>query len=517
MYPGSHAQSTPEKPAVIMAGSGRVVTYRELDEHSAKFARVLYDAGLRPGDVLALLSDNAPECFELYWAAMRSGLYITAMNRHLGAEELAYIVQDSGARALVASASLSSVAEALVPLTPEVERRFVFGGEITGYESYVGALETAGPRLIDQPRGAEMLYSSGTTGKPKGVRTPLPDRQVDDPGDLLVTLFQKMYGLDSDDVYLSPAPVYHAAPLRWCGVFHALGATVVMMEKFDAEAALRSIQHYQVTATQMVPTMFVRMLKLPAQVRESYDVSSLKVAVHAAAPCPADVKRQMISWWGPILHEYYSSTEGNGATFIDTEQWLRKPGSVGRSALGPIHICDDSGNELPNGEVGLVYFEREELPFVYHNAPEKTRSAQHPQHPNWTAIGDVGYVDDDGYLFLTDRKSFMIISGGVNIYPQEVEDVLVLHPAVHDVAVIGVPDPEMGEQVKAVVTPGDGIDPDTDLEQELIEHVRGRVAHYKAPRSVDFVDELPRTSTGKLVKRKLRERYEEQAVARTNS
>lgn len=343
------------------------------------------------------------------------------------------------------------------------------------------------------------------------MRLPLPERQVDEPGDLLVSLFQRMYGLDSDDVYLSPAPVYHAAPLRWCGVFHALGATVVMMEKFDAEAALSAIEHYRVTATQMVPTMFVRMLKLPDEVRESYDVTSLKVAVHAAAPCPPDVKRQMISWWGPIIHEYYSSTEGNGVTFIDTEQWLRKPGSVGRSALGTIHICDDDGNELKNGEVGLVYFEREELPFEYHNDPEKTRSAQHPRHPTWTTIGDVGYVDDEGYLFLTDRKSFMIISGGVNIYPQEIEDVLVLHPGVHDVAVVGVPDSEMGEQVKAVVTSANGVEPGPDVERELIEHVRARVAHYKAPRSVDFVDELPRTSTGKLVKHKLRERYEEQA------
>lgn len=511
MYPGEHAQWAPEKAAVIMAGSGRVVTYRELDDRSAKFARVLHDAGLRRGDVLAVLSDNAPECFELYWAAMRSGLYITAMNRHLGAEEVAYIVRDSGARALVASAALSSVAQDLVALTPQVQRRFAFGGDIPGHDSYVGALEGAGARLTDQPRGAEMLYSSGTTGKPKGVRLPLPERQVDEPGDLLVSLFQRMYGLDSDDVYLSPAPVYHAAPLRWCGVFHALGATVVMMEKFDAEAALSAIEHYRVTATQMVPTMFVRMLKLPDEVRESYDVTSLKVAVHAAAPCPPDVKRQMISWWGPIIHEYYSSTEGNGVTFIDTEQWLRKPGSVGRSALGTIHICDDDGNELKNGEVGLVYFEREELPFEYHNDPEKTRSAQHPRHPTWTTIGDVGYVDDEGYLFLTDRKSFMIISGGVNIYPQEIEDVLVLHPGVHDVAVVGVPDSEMGEQVKAVVTSANGVEPGPDVERELIEHVRARVAHYKAPRSVDFVDELPRTSTGKLVKHKLRERYEEQA------
>ena len=352
-----------------------------------------------------------------------------------------------------------------------------------------------------------MLYSSGTTGRPKGVKLPLPDQQVDETGDLLTGLFQKMYGFGPDDVYLSPAPVYHAAPLRWCGVFHAIGATVVMQEKFEPETALEAIQRHRITATQMVPTMFVRMLKLPEDVRTAYDVSSLKTAVHAAAPCPAEVKRQMIAWWGPIIHEYYSSTEGNGATFINTGEWLRKPGSVGRSALGHAHICDDSGRELPVGEVGLVYFEREELPFEYHLDPAKTKEAQHPDHPQWTAIGDVGYLDDEGFLFLTDRKSFMIISGGVNIYPQEIEDLLTLHEKVVDVAVIGIPDAEMGEQVKAVVQVTPGVPTGPELERELIGYVRARIAHYKAPRSVDFVDELPRTPTGKLVKRTLREQY----------
>lgn len=507
MYPGIHARTTPDKPAVIMAESGRTVTYRALDDNSAKLARVLYDAGLRRGDVVALLSDNAAECFEVYWAAMRSGLYVTAINRHLSAAEVAYIVADSGARALVASGSLAEVAAAIVATTPGVERRYVFGGTAEGHESYAAALATAGPPLERQPRGAEMLYSSGTTGRPKGVRLPLPDHQVDEAADILTPLFQRLYGLTADDIYLSPAPIYHAAPLRWCGVFHALGATVVVMEKFDAERALQTIERYAVTVTQMVPTMFVRMLKLPEDTRRKYDTSSLRVAVHAAAPCPADVKRKVIDWWGPIVHEYYGSTEGNGVTFIDTEEWLRKPGSVGRSALGPVHICDDEYRELPPGEIGLIYFERERLPFEYHNDPEKTRAAQHPDHPNWTAIGDVGYVDEDGYLFLTDRKSFMIISGGVNIYPQEVEDVLALHPKVFDVAVIGVPDPEMGEQVKAVVQATPGAETGPGLERELIDYVRERIAHYKAPRSVDFVDELPRTPTGKLIKRSLQERY----------
>lgn len=517
MYPGTHALTTPDKPAVVMAGSGQVVTYHELDERSAKFARVLYDAGLRRGDVLAMLSENAPECFELYWAAIRSGLYITAINRHLGPDEVAYIVQNSGARAVVASATLQEVAEAIVPLTPGVRRRYAFGGELAGHQDYQAALATAGPRLAEQPRGAEMLYSSGTTGRPKGVRLPLPNHAVDEQPDMLVPLFQRMYGFNADDVYLSPAPVYHAAPLRWCGVLHAVGGTVIMMEKFDPERALAAIQRYRVTATQMVPTMFIRMIKLPDEVRQRYDVSSLRVAVHAAAPCPAEVKRRMIDWWGPIIHEYYGSTEGNGATFIDTQQWLRKPGSVGRSALGPVHICAEDGRELPSGEVGLVYFERDELPFEYHDDPAKTKAAQHPDHPNWTAIGDVGYVDDEGYVFLTDRKSFMIISGGVNIYPQEIEDLLSLHPKVDDVAVIGVPDEEMGEQVKAVVKAAPGVATGADLERELIGYVRDRVAHFKAPKTVDFVAELPRTPTGKLVKRILRERYQTAATASVSS
>jgi fatty-acyl-CoA synthase len=507
MYPGNHVRTNPDKPAVVMAGSGRALTYRQLDDRSAQFARVLHDAGLRRGDVLAMLSENTLQCFELYWAAIRSGLYVTAINRHLSPDEVAYIVNDSGARALAVSATLAPVAEAILDRTPQVERRYAFGGPVVGHENYETALQAADEPLQDQPRGAEMLYSSGTTGRPKGVRLPLPDGQVDESPDLLLPLFQKMYGLTERDVYLSPAPIYHAAPLRWCAVFNALGATVVVMEKFDAEDALQAIERYQVTVTQMVPTMFVRMLQLPDDLRARYDTSSLKAAVHAAAPCPVEVKQRMIDWWGPILHEYYGSTEGNGVTFIDTAQWRRKPGSVGRSALGPVHICDDEGRELPPGEVGLVYFEREQLPFEYHNDPAKTKAAQHPNRPHWTAIGDMGYVDEDGYVFLTDRKAFMIISGGVNIYPQEVEDVLVLHRKVRDVAVIGIPDPEMGEQVKAIVEAAPGVPTGAELEQELIGYIRDRIAHYKAPRSIDFVDELPRTPTGKLLKRALRDRY----------
>ncbi|GAB2960116.1 acyl-CoA synthetase [Amycolatopsis acidiphila] len=505
MYPGIHARRNPAKPAVILAETGELRTYGDLDENSARLARLFHDAGLRSGDVVALLSDNQLECFDVYWAALRSGLYITAINRHLAVDEIAYIVNDSDARAVVASGSLRASAEGIVELTPGVAVRYAFGGTVANHDDYGDALRSAGLRLEEQPRGAEMLYSSGTTGRPKGIKPPLPGRSVDEPGDPIVAMLRGVYGITSENVYLSPAPVYHAAPLRWCGVMHSLGATVVMMHKFEPEPFLAAIERYAVSVTQVVPTMFVRMLKLPEATRHQYDVTSLKLAVHAAAPCPPEVKKAMIDWWGPIIHEYYGSTEANGMTFIDTAQWLEKPGSVGRSALGRIHICDDSGAELAAGETGLVYFERDELPFEYHNDPEKTKAAQHPAHPLWTTVGDVGSVDDEGFLYLADRKDFMIISGGVNIYPREIEDALALHPKVADVAVIGVPDPEMGEQVKAIVQPAPG--GGAELEGELIAYLRDRIAHYKAPRSIAFVDELPRTPTGKLLKRLLKERF----------
>ncbi|WP_174185722.1 acyl-CoA synthetase [Nocardia barduliensis] len=509
MYPGAHVDRFPEKPAVVLAESGEVLTYRELEENSVRLARHLYDAGLRKGDHVALLSGNDPKIYEVYWAALRTGLYITAVNRHLSPSEISYIVNDCGARALIVSAGLADAAEQIVAQTPAVEIRLAFGGHVPGYKSYEDARAAASPEpLPDQPRGADMLYSSGTTGRPKGIKQPLPDRQVGDaPGDTYTAIFGPLYGFGPETVYLSPAPLYHAAPLRFGGVVHALGGTLVVMEKFDAEQALAAIERYRVTHSQWVPTMFVRMLKLDEAVRARYDVSSLRVAVHAAAPCPVDVKRAMIDWWGPILHEYYASTEANGATFIDSDQWLRKPGSVGKAGLGTIRVCGDDGAELPVGEVGTVYFERDEVPFAYHNDPAKTAEAVHPHRPTWTTTGDIGYVDEESYLFLTDRKAFMIISGGVNIYPQEVEDALALHPKVLDVAVIGVPDAEMGESVKAVVQAAPGADAGPALAAELRDYLRDRIAHYKVPRSFDFADDLPRTPTGKLVKGKLRERY----------
>ncbi|MET9088362.1 acyl-CoA synthetase [Streptomyces sp. NPDC004237] len=509
MYPGEWAAVKPEAPAVVMSGSGEVLSYAELEAGSARLARLMYEAGLRPGDCVALLSDNNPRCYEIYWAAQRSGLYITAVNHHLAPPEIAYIVGDSEAKALFVSEAKADLARAVLEEgLPHVCLRLAFGGDVRGYERYEPATAAfpAEPMEV-QPRGGDMLYSSGTTGRPKGVKAPLPQRQVGDPGDPLVALFGPRYGFGPETVYLSPAPVYHAAPLRFGAVVHALGGTVVLMERFDPEETLAAVERYRVTHTQMVPTMFVRMLKLPPEVRERYDVSSLEAVVHAAAPCPVDAKQAMMRWWGPILHEYYSCTETNGVTLIGPQEWLRRPGSVGRAGIGVPHICDDEGRELPTGEVGAIYFERDTLPFEYHNDPERTRAAQHPDHSTWTTVGDVGHLDEEGYLFLTDRKSFMIISGGVNIYPQEVENVLVMHPEVADAAVIGIPDDEMGEQVKAVVTPADGAAAGPDLEQRLIAFVRDRIAHYKAPRTVDFVDQLPRTPTGKLLKSRLRDRY----------
>jgi fatty-acyl-CoA synthase len=492
-----------------MARSNVTVTYGELETNSARLASALHQLGLRTGDVIAVLSDNAPEAFEIYWAAIRSGLYVTFVNWHLSGDEAAYIVRDSGAQVLIASGGVAELGSQVAELVPEVEHRYAFGASITGYGPYSELLKLAGARLTDQPRGSEMLYSSGTTGRPKGIKPRLLSIQVDEPGDSITGLMAHGFGFTDKDVYLSPAPVYHAAPLKWCAGVHALGGTVVVMERFDAQAALAAIERFHITATQMVPTMFVRLLQLPASVRASYDTSSLRLVVHAAAPCPPDVKDAMIAWWGPILTEYYGATEGHGITLIDTFEWQAKRGSVGKAALGVIHVCDDEGVELPTGEPGVIYFERDAPAFVYHNDPEKTGESRHPSHDNWATVGDIGYLDEDRYLFLTDRKAFMIISGGVNIYPQEVENVLALHPKILDVAVIGVPDAEMGQQVKAVVQLRDGVEPSEDLADAIISYVRHRLAHFKAPRTVDFVDELPRSATGKLVKRTLQTHYVE--------
>lgn len=506
-YPGTVAEIAPQRPAVIVAETGEILTYGRLDDRSLRFARHLYDDGVRSGDHLAVLCDNQPRAMEIYWAALRSGLYITFINSHLSAAEVAYIVEDCGAQTFVVAERFATVADAVVSAVPGVGRRIALGA-VPGFDDYEAVIASASSQpLPAQPCGADMLYSSGTTGFPKGIEVPLPDRDVDAPGDRITGLFAGPMGLDADSVYLSPAPIYHSAPLRFMAMAHRVGATMVMMRRFDAAAALGFIEQYRVTHSQWVPTMFVRMLKLDPRVRDSYDLSSHRCAVHGAAPCPVEVKRAMIDWWGPILLEYYSSTEAAGTSIIDSGEWLAHPGSVGRPVLGVAHICDDDGAEVATGEVGAIYFERDTAPFEYHGDPQRTAETRHRDHSNWSTTGDVGYLDADGYLYLTDRKSFMIISGGVNIYPQEIENALTLHPAVHDVAVIGVPDEEMGESVLAVVHPVADLDETDGLAALLEQFLRERIAHYKVPRRYEFSTDLPRTPTGKLIKGKLQERY----------
>ena len=349
-----------------------------------------------------------------------------------------------------------------------------------------------------------MLYSSGTTGRPKGIKRASDHHPIELPNPFLKILCADMCGMNSDSIYLSPAPLYHAAPLRFNMMAITLGGTSIIMEHFDAEEFLKLVEKHKVTQSQLVPTMFVRMLKLPEEVRKRYDVSSLKGAIHAAAPCPIDVKAKMIEWWGPILIEYYAGSEGNGVTVSTSQQWLTHRGTVGRAVVGKVKILDENDQEAPTGQIGTVYFADAPV-FAYHNDPEKTKRAYNAR--GWSTLGDVGYLDEEGFLYLTDRKSYMIISGGVNIYPQETEDVLITHPGVADVAVFGVPNEEMGEEVKAVVQPHDMKKAGKELEAELILFCRKHLSPIKCPKSIDFEAELPRTPTGKLVKRHLRDKY----------
>lgn len=511
MFPGIHAKTSPEKPAAIAARTGDVVTYAELDARSNQLAQLLWEDGLRPGDHVAIFLENDLRYFEVAWAAFRSGLYLTTVNRYLTGPEAAYIVRDCGARLLVSSPAVHEAAASVPDGAPECRRFLVVGGPPAGasprFEDYATAIGAhSSEALARESQGAFMLYSSGTTGRPKGILHELSGLPIT-KGLPLARVMKDLFEGDADTVYLSPAPLYHSAPIGFTTAVQSLGGTVVMMERFDAYAALQALEKYSVTHSQWVPTMFTRMLKLPEDERSGFDLSAHKVAIHAAAPCPRKVKEEMFAWWGPILHEYYAGTETNGLTYVGPEEWLAHPGTVGRAVTGTIRICDEDGTEVPTGETGIVYFERDRVPFKYHNDAEKTRSAQHPSNPTWTALGDVGYVDDHGYLYLTDRASFMIISGGVNIYPQEIENELIMHEKVEDVAVIGVPHPEFGEEVKAIVQPVKGVEVDDALAQELTAYARERLAPYKCPRSVDFEAELPRLPTGKLYKRLLRDRY----------
>ena len=509
-HPGIHAAADPDKVAYVMEPSGVAVTYGELEATSNQIAHLFRDLGLERGDHIAFVMENHPLYFAICFGAHRAGLYYTAMSSRLGPEEISYIVNNSDSQVFIASDYKRDVAEAIIPDTPDVKLRLMVGGTCEGHESFedkIAAYPTT--PIADESEGSDMLYSSGTTGLPKGVLTPLPEGPYGTPGGVQI-LGQMLFSMDADSVYLSPAPLYHAAPLRFCLSVLRLGGTVVSMENFDPELALQLIEKHKVTRSQWVPTMFIRMLKLDEEVRTKYDLSSHGVAIHAAAPCPKEVKKQLIEWWGPIVHEYYAGSEGNGFVYCNSEDWLAHEGTVGKPLNAIVHICDEDGSEVPQGESGTIYFESAAR-FEYHGDKEKTKGSRHPEHDDWSTLGDIGYVDEDGFLYLTDRKAFMIISGGVNIYPQEAENRLVLHPKVMDAAVFGVPNDDFGEEVKAVVQPIDMADAGPQLERELIEFCKETLAGVKCPRTVDFREELPRHPTGKLYKRLLKDEYWEAA------
>jgi long-chain acyl-CoA synthetase len=498
LHPFIHARENPDKPAVIVAESGAVTTFAELDRASNRAAQLFRSRGLRPGDRVALLMENTPDYFGLVWGAQRSGLLFVCISTKLTAPEVDYILEDSGAKLLIFSAGLAG-AQATIP-------KLVHGadeGEIEPIEAALAGQDSA--PIADEQQGYAMLYSSGTTGRPKGVKLPPPlDPAIEAPTALGV-LAAGFFGLGAHSIYLSTAPLYHAAPLAWTMTVQKLGGTIVLMRKFDPEAALAAIETYRCNAGQFVPTHFVRMLKLPEEVRRRYDVSSMQCAIHAAAPCPVPVKHAMIEWWGPVLDEYYAGTEGNGFTAIKSAQWLAHPGSVGQ-AIGEakLHICDEDGNDLGARTEGMVFFESARQ-FEYHNDPVKTAESRNAR--GFSTLGDVGWVDEEGYLYLTDRKSFMIISGGVNIYPQEIENHLVTHPAVADVAVVGAPDDEMGEAVVAVIQLADPSEADEALKAELIAYCRTALSGVKTPKRIEFMDQLPRHDTGKLYKRLIRDKF----------
>jgi acyl-CoA synthetase (AMP-forming)/AMP-acid ligase II len=505
MHPGENASKFPDKPALILEPSGEQITHGQLDARSNQIAQRLFALGLRPGDGIALYAENHPRYFEICWAAQRSGLYYTAVSSQLTAPEVEYIVKDCGAKVFFTSRAKAAVAAELAAPLAGLLARVMLDEAVPGYEPFdefvAGQPDTP---IAEELQGQDLLYSSGTTGRPKGVKPPLTGRPVATPPALLL-LAKGLYGMDEQTIYLSPAPFYHAAPLRFNMAVQRLGGSCVLMEKFDPELALALIEKHRITHSQWVPTHFVRMLKLPEAVRARYDVSSLKAAIHAAAPCPIPVKERMMEWWGPVIYEYYAGTEGNGLTAADPEEWLSHKGTVGKPVYGKLHIVnEETGEEQVPGQPGLIYFS-EGGKFQYHNDPEKTASTFNER--GWSSLGDVGYVDEKGFLYLTDRKAHMIISGGVNIYPQEVENLLITHPKVADAAVIGVPNEDFGEEVKAVVQLVDPSGAGDEVADELLAFCRANLAHVKCPRSVDFEAELPRHATGKLYKRLLRDRY----------
>jgi long-chain acyl-CoA synthetase len=507
MYPAAHAATNPDRAAFVMAGDGATVTYGELERRTNRLAHYLRHAGLVRLDHYAIFMENSPRYVECCGAGERSGLYYTCVNSYLTPEELAYILANSRSRILITSDARREVALKAMAMAPGIERCLIVDGPGDGEgmtsldEATAGFPDTP---IADECLGVAMLYSSGTTGRPKGILRPLPEGPPAE-GLPLYEFLNGLWRYRDGMVYLSPAPLYHSAPHAAVGLTIRQGGTAVIMEHFDPERYLALVETHRVTHSQLVPTMFSRMLKLPREVRERYDLSSLEIAIHAAAPCPPSVKEQMIAWWGPIIEEYYGATEGLGFTACDSAEWLAHRGTVGRVMIGELHILDEAMRPTPRGTSGTLWF-KPASPFEYFEDPGRTAEARSPDG-SMTTVGDVGYMDEDDYVYLTDRATFMIISGGVNVYPQECENLLITHPKVADAAVFGVPNLDLGEEVKAVVQPAPGVEPDAALAAELIAHCREHLAGVKCPRSVDFAAELPRLPTGKLYKRLLRERY----------
>lgn len=499
------AAATPDKPAIIMYPSGTVVTFGELEARANRLAHLFRAEGLAEGDAVAILMENNEHMHAVMWAARRAGLYYVPINTHLTAAEAAYIVDNSSAKAIVGSGELSAILAGLAAELPNglPATLLIADGDLGGWQSYPECVaDQPHTPIADEIEGDLLQYSSGTTGRPKGIKRKLPHVPPTDAPGLMAALVA--FWMRPDAVYLSPAPLYHTAPSVWSMQTQAGGITTVVMEKYEAQWALDAIAKHRVTHGQFVPVMFTRMLKLPTDVRCSYDVSSLERVMHAAAPCPIEIKKQMIDWWGPIIDEYYASSEAHGSTLITAEEWLAHPGSVGRPMAGALHILDEERNEVAPGKAGEIYFEGG-VDFEYLNDAAKTESSRDSR--GWATVGDIGYVDEEGYLYLTDRRHHMIISGGVNIYPQEAENLLVTHPKVMDAAVFGIPDDEMGQQVKAAVQTVEPSDANDAFAGELLCWLRDRLAHYKCPKSISFESRLPRTDTGKLYKQELIAKY----------
>lgn len=503
-YPYQPRAHPAEKPAFIMAASDEMVSFGMLEQRANQGAHLLRAQGVGPGDHIAILMENRREMLEICFAADRAGVYYTTISTHLNKDEIGYIVTDCDARLLVASDRFMDILPELATDHEDRCRIVVVGDNAGAFPSW--SQEVAGHKktpIADEAQGLDMLYSSGTTGRPKGIKWPLEHTLPGAPT-MLVDLLHRLFGYGPETRYLCPAPLYHAAPLRHVMVTIKMGGTAVIMDRFDAEASLRLIEQHRITHSQWVPTMFVRLLKLPKDVRARYDLSSMEMAVHAAAPCPVEIKREMLAWWGDIIHEYYAGTENNGFSAITSAEWRAHPGSVGRAKLGVVHICNENGHEVPVGTEGEIYYENGQQ-FAYHGDPEKTRACTNAQ--GWTTLGDIGRLDEDGYLYLTDRKSFLIISGGVNIYPQETEDTLLNHPAVLDAAVIGIPHEEFGEAVHAVVQLLPEYENTPELSETLMAYCRSKLSALKCPRSIEFRNTLPRSATGKIYKRILRSEY----------